>query len=131
MRIHAGIVAGLALAVGAAGCGGGGMSETPDPVSDRRPAVDPQVTVSPESGMVTTDVVLRATGFPAGATVRIGFGPPASEYEVLSRATADGDGTVTTTVNVPNWAESGREYVWVAVGPAGDEAISARFAVRG
>ena len=124
-----GSLATLALTLAAAGCGGGGASEAPTPIADERPATNPQVTVAPQSGSVTTDVVLRASGFPAGATVRIGFGPPASEYEVISRETATGDGMVTTTVNVPNWAETGRDYVWVAVGPAGDEAISARFSV--
>ena len=119
----------LALAAAAGACAGGGAGEPPAPVADERRAVDPQVTVTPQAGTVTTDVVLRASGFPAGATVRIGFGPPASEYEVVSRVTATGAGQVTTTVNVPNWAEPGRDYVWVAVGPAGDEAVSARFSV--
>lgn len=138
LHIGKGIVSGLAVAVALSACGGSGNgaepTPSPEPAPAPAPAPDPggerQISISPTSGTTSTDVTVRASGFPANSRVRIGFGPPESEYEVFTDTTADSDGRVTTTVSVPDWAESGRDYLFVAVGPSNVEAISSRFTVR-
>lgn len=100
--------------------------ETPAP--DESPVA---VTMSPKSGSQNTDVTLRADGFPPNQPVDIGFGPPSSEYEVVGNARANARGEVSTTVTVPDWAENGREYVFVvAEAGGGEKAIFSPFSVR-
>ena len=87
-------------------CGGSG--DGPD-----EPAPEPGISVTPMSAAPGEQVTVRARGFPANNTVRIGFGPPRSEYEVLRQEATDAAGAVSVSVRVPTWAETGRGYVWV------------------
>ena len=91
---------------------------------------DRDLTVSPTQGTVETAVTLRGEDFPPNTALELGFGPPESEYEVFGEVTTDAEGSFTTTVTPPDWAEVGRDYVFVAVGFAGDEVVSGRFFVH-
>lgn len=123
-----------ALTLAVAACGGGAevLTPTPTPAPDDDPApAEPTLDIAPRSGTAGADVRLTAQGFAAGERVGIGFGPPQSEYEIVAHATADASGDVATTVRVPDWAEGGRDYLFVAVpeGP-GEKAISSAFSVE-
>jgi hypothetical protein len=122
-----------ALTLAAAACGGAeDITPMPDPVPDDDPVVGvPAISISPHSGTAGSDVQVSASGFEAGERVGIGFGPPQSEYQIFARATADASGDVTTTVSVPDWAEAGRDYLFV-VAPegTGEEALSSTFTVE-
>lgn len=108
-----------------AGCGVLG-SEDPEPRAE-----EPAVTVSPQQAAPGAQVTLQARGFPGRNTVQIGFGPPQSEYEVLGQAQTDAAGRLRTTVTVPTWAESGRDYVWVVADRDNEpRVISDRFRVE-
>ncbi len=60
-------------------------------------------------------VSLRGAGFPAAATVRIGVGPQNSEYALVDAIQAGADGRFTSQVQVPDYAEAGQSWVFVAV----------------
>ncbi|MFW5951534.1 MAG: DUF5818 domain-containing protein [Gemmatimonadota bacterium] len=124
------------LAAGVALTACGGNNGGAEPRTDPEPRPDPApgeltISISPQQGTHGTEVAVRANGFEPGARVGIGIGPPQSEYEVFAHATADADGTVTTTVQVPDWTEPGRDYLFAAVGPDGRDVISSAFQVTG
>lgn len=131
------ITLGTVLTVALAACGGAETEPSPQPEPEPTPAPAPSpepgdlaISISPDAGTVTTDVTVRAEGFAPGADVGIGFGPPASEYEIFAHARADSRGTVETVVNVPDWAESGRDYLFVAKAPDGSDVLSSQFRVK-
>ncbi len=117
----------LAAAVALAGCAGGGEApDVPDPGQGT-----PTIEVSPRSGTTSTEVSVRVSGIAAGERVEIGFGPPSSEYDVLTDGVADAGGGLTLTVDVPNWADADQEYVFVAdAGGPDRRAVSEPFLVR-
>ncbi|MFN2222305.1 MAG: GerMN domain-containing protein [Candidatus Promineifilaceae bacterium] len=59
-------------------------------------------------------VALNGAGFPAGATVQIGIGPQGSEYDIVDATQAGADGRFTAQVQVPEYAEIGQAWVFVA-----------------
>lgn len=121
------IAAGMVFTLTA--CGGGSAPE-PDPAPTPSPGPgELEISISPHSGSHATDVSVTARGFQPNARVGIGIGPPQSEYEILTHATADATGTIRTTVNVPDWTEPGRDYLFVARAPDGDDVISSEFRV--
>ncbi|HUG42067.1 MAG TPA: hypothetical protein VMM12_16485 [Longimicrobiales bacterium] len=108
MKRHvSGMAAVLGLAL-IAGCGGWFDDDTPAPVPP------PAISVSPTSAPIGGEVTVSASGFPANNTIVIGFGPSQSESEVLLQIRTDAAGSVSVRVPVPDWATSGRDYVWVA-----------------
>ncbi|MBW3534590.1 MAG: hypothetical protein KY453_05145 [Gemmatimonadetes bacterium] len=120
----------LAACATADGDGTPGNEVPGEPDPDPAPGAATITGVSPRSGPAGTDVRLRGTGFPPGSEIRIGFGPPQSEYDVLETVTAGPDGGVSTTVAVPSWAEGDRRYVFVLAAPADDpRAVSDAFHV--
>lgn len=137
--IAAGAV-GLALILAAA-CGPD--ERVPGPVQDPAPLPGPppeepeipepdrsrqeSLTLSPNAGTSDTAITLSGAGFPANTTLELGFGPPQSEYQVFRSVTTDAAGRFTTTVTPPDWAEPGRDYVFVAAGPGDYEVISEAF----
>lgn len=126
------VTAGIALTLAACGGGSGDPVPAPSPEPSPAPGTDElDISISPHSGTHHTDVTIRATGFSPGARVGIGIGPPQSEYSIFTHGTADADGTVTTTVNVPDWTEAGRDYLFVAKAPSGADVISSEFRVTG
>lgn len=92
---------------------------------------EPAIGIEPRQGSAGTEVVVTASGFPPDRAVEIGFGPPASEYDVITQARTEEDGTITERVRVPSWAEAGRDYVFVVAeanaGPGRMKLISEPF----
>lgn len=118
-----------ALVLSVAACGGSEPAgeQRPEPAPEPGPGTELDISVSPGSATTGADVTIRGQGFEPGTRVEIGFGPVQSEFEVFAEATANADGTVETTVSVPDWAEQGRDYVFVAVTPDREKVISPRF----
>ncbi|NDJ86191.1 MAG: LysM peptidoglycan-binding domain-containing protein [Chloroflexi bacterium] len=73
------------------------------------------VSIAPDSGPPGTVLTLTATGFPPGARVEIGLGRFRSEYDVLAVREIGLDGTLSTTVAIPETADIGEEWVGVVV----------------
>lgn len=94
---------------------------------------EPGIRIEPVQGAPGTEVLVTAWGLPSSSPVEIGFGPPASEYDVIQRTRSDEGGAVETRVHVPDRAEPGREYVFVAAeadgGPGRVKVVSERFRV--
>jgi LysM repeat protein len=91
-----------------------------------------QVSLSPQSGAAGTSTTLSATGLPANAAVTIGGGAPRSAYEVLDRARTTPDGTLQTTVRIPDWAADRERFVLTLAAPDGSWKVrSAPFRVTG
>lgn len=110
---------------GAPGDGGAQPSPSPDP---GEAAID----IGSRTGPPGTNVRVEGSGFPAGAEIDVGFGPPRSEYDVIRTVQADPRGNVSVTVSVPSWAERDRTYVFVLAAPANDpRAVSEPFHVTG
>lgn len=73
-------------------------------------------------------VTVYASGFPAGAQVQVGFGPPESEYEVVATREIAGDGELYAAVQIPTYYRVGQQLVAVVV-VNGQETISDPFTV--
>lgn len=87
------------------------------------PGGEPAIVLSADAAAVGDEVRVTGHNFAPNSTVRIGFGPPQSEYEVIRTVRADAEGTATATVRVPDWAETGREYLWVVAAPGNDPRV--------
>jgi hypothetical protein len=122
-------VLGLALA---AACANRDEVDIGFPEQPAPPESGMQIAFTPDGGPVGTPVTVSAQGFAPEQAVVIGFGPPESEYEVIERVRTDGFGNVTATVEVPDWAEAGRSYVWVVAEPDAQPKVIAddHFRVR-
>jgi LysM repeat protein len=83
------------------------------------PGVAPQaqggadVVVSPDTGRPGETVTIRAVGLKGDTEVRIGAGPPRSEYEILERARTTRDGRLEATIQVPEWSADPGAIVFV------------------
>lgn len=86
------------------------------------------VNIRPESGAPGTTIYLTASGFPAGALVQVGIGPVESEYEVVATREIGADGELAATLQIPQSAQQGQQYVGV-VALNGNETISEPFTV--
>lgn len=86
------------------------------------------VTIEPTTGAPGTTVTLRATGFPPNTQVELGLGRWRSEYDVVQTATTDANGNLTTTVQIPSFAEVNEQWVAVVV-LDGQETVSGIFEV--
>lgn len=96
-------------------------------IPDSDPTGDESLTLSPNAGTPGTEITVAGLGFPPNTTLDLGFGPPRSEYRIFRSVTADAAGEFTVRVTPPDWAEPGRDYVFVAAGPDDDEVISEAF----
>jgi hypothetical protein len=103
---------GLLLCLVFISCGGEPEAErVPDaPPAARPPETQIVPTLSPTTGSTGSQVTLTASGLPAGAAVEIGFGAPQENFEVLTQATVDAQGNLSSVVTVPTWAVAGRGY---------------------
>lgn len=121
------IAAGTAFLLTA--CGGNAAPE-PDPDPAPTPGTgELEISISPRSGTHETPVTVTARGFEPNARVGIGIGPPQSEYDIFTHVTADASGTARTTVTVPDWTQPGRDYLFAAQAPDGNDVISSEFRV--
>lgn len=134
-------LAAVVLVLLAAGCAGGdeavpeegALPEGEVPEEGGAPpanTAEPTVSLSPQQGSTGSQVQITASGFPENTAVEVGFGPPESEYEVISQAQTNAQGRLTTTVEIPSWAENGRSYVFVVAERDNQpKAVSDRFTV--
>jgi LysM repeat protein len=74
------------------------------------------VRISPASGPPGTRIQVDASGLPANAAVAIGAGRAESEYDIISVARSDAQGSLDHTVRIPHLATPGEMWV-VAVTP--------------
>lgn len=86
------------------------------------------VSIRPYSGPPGSTVTLFASGFPPGAQVQLGFGPPQSEYEVVATREIAADGELTALLQIPTWVAPSDELVAV-VALNFEETISEVFTV--
>jgi hypothetical protein len=87
------------------------------------PEYDPVVTIDPTSGPSGSEVEVTAEGFPPNTSLEIGVGREDSEYDVVTTAETDGDGTLTVRVLIPDYAEADER--WVVVATTEDSALKA------
>ena len=78
-----------------------------------KPQVGADVTLSTDTGQAGDEIVLRAYGLRGDTEVRIGAGPPASEYEILRDARTTREGELEETIVVPQWAANQDALVFV------------------
>ena len=72
------------------------------------------LTIGAASVMPGQRIDIGGAGYPAGATVEIGFGRQNSEYDIIAAVEAGADGRFTTQIEVPAFAETGEPWVFVA-----------------
>lgn len=78
------------------------------------------VTILTSTAAPGSTVTVQARGFTPNSTVEIGFGQPRSEYSVVDEARTDVEGSLETSVEVPDWANRGQPYVIVVTSPDND-----------
>ena len=72
----------------------------------------PKPATSLRGGPAGALVTVSMAGLPAAQSVRLGFGN-LSQYEVLGRTDADGEGRFSADLQVPAWAEVDRVHFFV------------------
>jgi hypothetical protein len=78
-----------------------------------QPNVGAELFVSPAAGRPGDEVTIRAAGLRGETEVRIGAGPPESEYRTLSKARTTREGALEETIEVPEWAANQDTLVFV------------------
>lgn len=121
----------LAL-LGTLACGAEGNGAAPGdpmPPGDAPPEAA-TVTVPTSTAAPGSSITVQAAGFTANTTVEVGFGPPRSEYTVVTEMQTDAEGRLEATVEVPTWANRGEPLVVVVTEPDHDpRAVSDPFVV--
>lgn len=110
-------------------CARSDVPVNPDPLPAPPGGADATIAVATAAPGASVDIV--GSGFHPNADVQIGFGPPQSEYTVITTTRANSAGRVETSFEVPAWAERGRPYVAVLNVPGGDRAVTDPFVVGG
>jgi hypothetical protein len=90
---------------------------------------DSTAAISPRSGPPGTTVQITATGLVASTQVELGVGRVESEYDVVDTAVTTANGTLNTTVQIPEFAETDDQWVVVVEEPSGAKTISNEFDV--
>jgi hypothetical protein len=94
--------------------------------------VTPQISLSTDHGVPGTPVTLSAIGLPGHQHVSIAGGRAGSDYKLLAEAQTSAAGTLQLTLNVPDWADPGKDFIFVVASPEHDVAVrSPRFSVVG
>ncbi len=75
------------------------------------PEIEPQVSIAPSAVPAGANVQISATGFPANTRVSYGVGEPESETFDLFSARTSANGSLQTTVRVPEEIAAGTELV--------------------
>ncbi|MAU11888.1 MAG: hypothetical protein CL607_18830 [Anaerolineaceae bacterium] len=86
------------------------------------------VSIRPDSGPAGTTIRVFASGFPPGAQVEVGMGPPASEYVVVATREINADGELDATLQISPQIEPPQERVAVVV-LNNEETVSEVFTV--
>ena len=79
--------------------------------------LEPLVSLSVAKGAPGTPVTLSAIGLPPAQRVTIAGGIPEGDYEILDSARTTADGTLQVTVEVPQWADPQRDFIFVVALP--------------
>lgn len=87
-------------------------TSTPDPESTTE-GEEPAVLVSPLQVAAGREVTVKVRGFPPSADLEIGIGRVNSEYDVLTRAQSEENGSLTSQVTVPDFVSGEDEWVFV------------------
>ncbi|HEX6386814.1 MAG TPA: LysM peptidoglycan-binding domain-containing protein [Anaerolineae bacterium] len=91
-----------------------------------------QVTISPTSGPVGTEIAVTASGFTPNTQVMVGIGRAQSEPTTSQPATTDATGALETQITVPANAEPGEPWVVLVNSPnTAESALSETFTVTG
>lgn len=90
---------------------------------------DTDITISPLRGPVGTEIDVNASGFTPGSTVTVGIGRAASETTTDFRAEVSADGTLQTSITVPQSAEAGEPWRVLILGEGDERALSTDFIV--
>ncbi|XBQ15704.1 MAG: DUF5818 domain-containing protein [Oceanicaulis sp.] len=69
--------------------------------------------ISPRQGGPDTEVTLQAYNLRPGDWVTIGAGPQASEWRAIDQAQVNEDGELTATVETPDYADPGDNFIFV------------------
>jgi hypothetical protein len=77
-------------------------------------SVQGTLSVSPMQGAVGDALTVTAQGLPPNTPVIIGAGRPQAAYEVIDQARTGSDGTLQTSIWIPDWAMDNRLAVVVA-----------------
>lgn len=89
-----------------------------------------RVSLSVRQGAPGSPVTLSAIGLPPNQQVEIAGGPPDGDYEIIEQARTSADGTLQTTVLLPEGADPQRDFIFVIASPGIDVAArSATFDV--
>ena len=106
-----------------------GVTETFQLTAADQDMDDSTAAISPRSGPPGTTVQITATGLVANTEVELGVGQVASEYEIVDTAVTNANGTLNTTVQIPDYAETDDQWVVVVEEPNGAKTISNEFDV--
>jgi hypothetical protein len=79
----------------------------------------PSIQVSPLSARVGETVDIVGRGFPADITVQLGIGRVDSEYDLVSEAVTEADGSLETQMTIPGFVEPEDRWVIVAIADEG------------
>jgi hypothetical protein len=106
-----------------------GVTETFQLTATDQNMDDSTASISPISGPPGTTVQVTATGLVANSGVELGVGRVASEYDIVDTAVTTANGTLNTTVQIPEDAETNAQWVVVVEEPSGAKTISNEFNV--
>ncbi|WP_422001998.1 LysM peptidoglycan-binding domain-containing protein [Reyranella sp.] len=89
-----------------------------------------QISLSARTGAPGSPVTLSAIGLPSNRLVDIAGGPPGGDYKLIQQARTSVEGTLQVTVELPDSAAEGRDFIFVIAIPGADLAVrSAKFDV--
>lgn len=71
------------------------------------------VWIAPNSGTMRDEVTLKARNLRPGDWVTVGVGPRSSEWRRIDEVQVNADGTLTASVEVPDWADPGDDLIFV------------------
>ncbi len=98
-------------------------------VGDEDTDDETNVTIDPNRGPVGTEVFVRATGFTPGSNVTVGIGRAASETTTSFETQIPADGTLETSITVPEGADVGDPWRVLILGEGAERALSTDFIV--
>jgi LysM repeat protein len=78
---------------------------------------EPLLSMSVRQGAPGAPVTLSAIGLPGNQRITIAGGVPGGEYQILETARTTTDGTLQVTVEIPEWADPERDFMFVMANP--------------
>ncbi len=84
---------------------------------------DAQISLSIRTGSPGTPVTLSAIGLPRNQRVAMAGGAPDGEFRILESGRTSAEGTLQTTVLLPQWADPERDFIFVIANREIDVAV--------